>query len=309
MAIRKLVVGAGAARFNWLPVFVAERLGLFANYGLEIEIVRTGAVDKATQAVLDGSMDLAITPPEGAIKNAASGGLLRIIAGNTNSLPLTLIARPDFSTVESLRGARLGTSSLTEGTAIYTMEMLRAHSLNYPADYSFEVVGVHPARWQALQDGRIDAAVQPAPLNFVAIDQGYNDLGEVSDFIPEIVFTAMIVRADRIPSIRAQLTSFLRAVREGTRVIYSGESDPLLADILEQIGESDAEHAIRAVEYMRSKRTFPIDLSIPNAAFSTSVRLMTEAGLLAPTEVEGAANALDFDLLRSLDQHASRAGH
>ena len=77
------------------------------------------------------------------------------------------------------------------------MEVLRQHGLHYPGDYEFAVVGVHPARWKALQEGTIDAAVQLIPLNFVAEDAGYNNLGEVTDYIPEIVFTGLIVdRAD-----------------------------------------------------------------------------------------------------------------
>ena len=141
-----LRLGAGAAGFNWLPVFAAQQQGLFANNDLNVEIKRLGTVDKATAAVRAGEADLAITPPEGAIRDCVGGGNLRIIAGNVNRLPLSLIANPRFRRIEDLKGAKLGTSSLTEGTALYTMEVLRKHGLNYPGDYEFAVVGVHPAR-------------------------------------------------------------------------------------------------------------------------------------------------------------------
>ena len=169
---------------------------MFARRNLAIEIKRLGAVDKATAAVKNGELDLAITPPEGAIRDCAGGGNLRIIAGNVNRLPLSLIANPRIRRIEDLRGARLGTSSLTEGTALYTMEVLRQHGLNYPGDYEFAVVGVHPARWKALQERPIDAAVQLIPLNFVARGCRLHNLGEVTDYISEIVFTGLIV--DRV---------------------------------------------------------------------------------------------------------------
>ncbi len=158
--LKTLRLGAGAAGFNWLPIFIGERRGAFERAGLKLEIRRLGSVDKATAAVKSGDVDLAITPPEGAIRDCASGGHLRIVAGNVNRLPLTLIANPRYRRIEDLRGTKLGTSSMTEGTALYTMEMLRQHGLNYPGDYEFSVVGVHPARWKALQEGTIDAAVQ-----------------------------------------------------------------------------------------------------------------------------------------------------
>ncbi len=184
-ALQTIVIGGGAGGFNWLPVFIAQRQGIFARNGLEVEFKRLGTVDKATAAVKSGELNMAITPPEGAIRDCVAGGRLRIIAGNVNRLPLTLIANPRFKKIEELKGAKLGTSSMTEGTALYTMEVLRQHGLNFPGDYEFSpVVGVHPARWKALQEGTIDAAVQLIPLNFVAEDAGYSNLGEVTDYIP-----------------------------------------------------------------------------------------------------------------------------
>src|SRR5262245_29402945 len=220
-----LRLAAGAAGFNWLPVFAAQQQGLFASNGLSVEIKRLGTVDKATAAVRAGEADLAITPPEGAIRDCAAGGNLRIIAGNVNRLPLSLIANPRIRRFEDLRGARLGTSSMTEGTALYTMEVLRLHGLNYPGDYEFAVVGVHPARWKALQEGTIDAAVQLIPLNFVAIDAGWPNLGEVTDYIPEIVFTAMIVDRTWAQAHRVEIVAFLRRLIEGRRWVYDPAHD------------------------------------------------------------------------------------
>ena len=209
--VATLRVGGGAVGFNWLPVIAADRQGVFARRNLAVDIKRLGAVDKATAAVKNGELDLVITPPEGAIRDCANGGDLRIIAGNVNRLPLSLIANPRIRRIEDLRGARLGTSSLTEGTALYTMEVLRRHGLNYPGDYEFAVVGVHPARWKALQEGTIDAAVQLIPLNFVGEDSGYSNLGEVTDYIPEIVFTGLIVDRVAAESRRDQIVAFLSA--------------------------------------------------------------------------------------------------
>jgi NitT/TauT family transport system substrate-binding protein len=109
-----LRIGGGAGGFNWLPVIAADRQGMFARRNLAIEVKRLGAVDKATAAVKSGDVDIAITPPEGAIRDCVGGGSLRIIAGNVNRLPLSLIANPRIRRFEDLRGGRLGTSSMTE---------------------------------------------------------------------------------------------------------------------------------------------------------------------------------------------------
>ena len=43
---------------------------------------------------------------------------------DVNRPPLSLVANPRFSHIEDLKGAVLGTTSMTEGAAIYTREML-----------------------------------------------------------------------------------------------------------------------------------------------------------------------------------------
>ena len=293
-----LRLGAGAAGFNWLPVFFADRKGLFARHGLRIEIHRMGSVDKATASVRSGELDIAITPPEGAIRDAATGGDLRIIAGNVNRLPLSLIANPRFSRIEDLRGGTLGTSSLTEGTALYTMEVLRQHGLHYPDDYRFAVVGVHPARWKALQDGTIDAAVQLIPLNFVAIDQGWPNLGEVSDYIPEIVFTALIVRESWASTARDTLVAFLRALHEATRLVYDPANDETLLAITHETAQAEGGYARQALDYMREKQVFTPDLSIPHAAFMKTIELMQRAGVADAALAANAHVALDDSFRR-----------
>jgi NitT/TauT family transport system substrate-binding protein len=266
---------------------------MFAGSGLNVEIKRLGTVDKATAAVRAGEADLAITPPEGAIRDCVGGGNLRIIAGNVNRLPLSLIANPRFSRIEDLKGTKLGTSSLTEGTALYTMEVLRQHGLNYPGDYEFAVVGVHPARWKALQEGTIDAAVQLIPLNFVAEDAGYANLGEVSDYIPEIVFTAMVVDRTWAEAHRADVVRFLRCLMAATRWVYDPANDAALVALTAQVTQAEGKYIQRALEYMRSKNVFSPDLSIPAPAFAKSLELMRKAGLADDALVAGAHRVLD----------------
>jgi ABC-type nitrate/sulfonate/bicarbonate transport system substrate-binding protein len=288
-----LRIGGGAGGFNWLPVIAAERQGMFARRNLAIEVKRLGAVDKATAAVKSGEVEIAITPPEGAIRDCVGGGNLRIIAGNVNRLPLSLIANPRIRRFDDLRGARLGTSSLTEGTALYTMEVLRQHGLRYPGDYEFSVVGVHPARWKALQEGSIDAAVQLIPLNFVAEDAGYTNLGEVSDYISEIVFTAFIVDRVAAQKRRTEIVEFLRGVIEGTRWVHDRANDEALLALTKELTQAEGKYGRQALDYMRNKKVFSPDLSIPDAAFAKSIELMQKAGLADDRLVTGARNVLD----------------
>ena len=286
-------LAGGALGFNWLPVFVARERGIFARHGLEVELRRLGSVDKATAAVRAGEADLAISPPEGVLADAVAGGSLRLIAANCNCLPLTLVANARIKRIEDLKGAVLGTSSLTEGTAIYTREMLSQHGLQYPQDYAFALAGVHQGRWKALQEGTIDAAVQPPPFNFLAIDAGYTDLGEVSDALPEIAFTAMLGRLDWVQRNEATVLVLLRALAEATALVYDEGNDATTLPIMMEVTQSDSAYAKRALDYMRAKSAFARSLEIPASALGKSIELMVKAGLLDPAATDKARLAWD----------------
>jgi len=308
-SLSPLKLAGGALGFNWLPVFVARERGIFERHGLAVELCRLGSVDKATAAVRSGEADLAISPPEGVLADAAAGGSLRLIAANCNCLPLTLVARAGIDRIEDLKGTVLGTSSLTEGTAIYTREMLAQHGLQYPQDYSFALAGVHQARWKALQEGSIDAAVQPPPFNFLAIDAGYSDLGEVSDYLPEIAFTALLGRLEWVQAHEVAVLALLRALAEATALVYDENNDAMLVPIMMEVTQSDAAYAKRALDYMRDKSAFARALEIPSAALDKSLELMVKAGLLDAAAQDNARRGWDGRWAQAVAQtmHAAEA--
>lgn len=287
------LVGA-AQGFNWLPVFVALEKGYFDDAGLDVELQKLGGVSKATQALLDEEAELAITPPEGAITDFVSGGDLRIVASNSNRLPMSLVARPGIETMEQMKGGKVGTSSLTEGTAIYTQIMLAEHGLSYPSDYDFVLAGIHITRWEALQKGEIDAAPQPAPWNFMAQNEGYNLIGEIPDYIPEVVFAAIIGNKSWLDANPGVIGPFLKALDKG----YAFANDPANEDECARIFQSittkdDPDLASRGYLYMRDLGMWPQHMEVTPTALETSIDLMIRAGLLDEGLRQKAAQVFD----------------
>lgn len=284
------LVGA-AQGFNWLPVFVAIEKGMFAAAGLEVELQKLGGVDKATKAVLDGEAELAITPPEGAVSDYVAGGEIRMIASNSNRLPMSLVARPEVTSLAGLKGKTIGTSSLTEGTAIYTQIMLAEEGLHYPGDYEFALAGIHTSRWDAMQAGEIDAAPQPAPWNFLAEDAGYNLLGEIPDYIPEIVFAGIIGKKAWLDANPGVIGPFLRALDEAYAFANDPANEAECAEIFQQITtKDDAGLAHRGFVYIRDLGMWPAHMEVTGKALATTIDLMIRAGLLAEdkrTEARG----------------------
>ena len=207
---------------------------------------------------------------------------------------MSIVARPGIGSLAELRGKKVGTSSLTEGTAIYTQIMLAAAGLHYPGDYEFALAGIHTKRWEALQAGKIDCAPQPAPWNFLAQDKGYNLLGEVSAAIPEVVFTAVIGKASWLAANRDLVTRFLKALIEAHSVTNEAANHRITLPIFQRITTPESKSlARRGLEYMRGMGMWPQGLAVPDKALKTTIDLMVRANLLDKSKCDAAEGVFD----------------
>lgn len=284
----------GAQGFNWLPVFVAEEQGIFARHGLTVELQKLGSVDKATSAVRDGSADLAITPPEGAVADCVAGGDLRIIGSNSERLPMSLVARPGLSELTQLRGARIGTSSLTEGTAVYVRRMLARVGLHQPDDYEFVLAGVHTTRWEALLAEEIDAAPQPAPWDLLAQREGFGLLGSMTEVFPEIVFAALIGARGWLDAHGEVVRRLVQAVAEAHAVVNDPAHDLTTIPIYQRITTPDEpELAAAAFRHSRDLGMWPPGVRVSATAFETTLDAMVESQLLDEERRAEARTVLD----------------
>ncbi|GAA1971248.1 ABC transporter substrate-binding protein [Microbacterium deminutum] len=291
---KTLRLAGGAQGFNWLPVFAAEEQGLFDRAGLNVEYLRLGSVDKATTAVLNGEADLAITPPEGAIASFLSGGPLRIVASNSERLPMSLVVRPGLSELSDLKGGRIGTSSLTEGTSLYTRPLLASAGLTYPGDYEFVLAGVHTTRWEALKRGEIDAAPQPAPWNFLAAREGFGLLGEIADVIPQIIFAAVIGSGPWLADNRDIVRRLVRALAQAHSFVNDPVNDTVTLPIYQRITTPDSpDLAARGLQYTRDLGMWPAGLRVSSRALDTTIDIMVQAGLMQPEHRVAARDAVE----------------
>src|ERR1700733_6869687 len=206
--MREITVGVVAPAYVNVPLWVAQERGFLRQHGLAATEQILGTPLGVRKALRAGTVDIALGSPEGSIADAVAGGHLRVVAGLIDRPPLSMIALARHKTFDDLRGGRIGTSSLTEGTRHVAERMLAHHGLSYPADYDFALEGSHVERSKALQAGTIDAALQMIPYDDIATDAGFTDLGPVTE---EFAFNAVCVR---LPADRAWVTPFLQALSE-----------------------------------------------------------------------------------------------
>lgn len=242
--------------FN-LPVWIARSAGLFTAEGLDVTIDHIEGIEEVNARLRDGRAQLAYGVTEHVILDAESGGRTAIIGGNVNKLPFSLIARSGIEGLEGLRGKRIGVSSLRAGSSSLIMKLLAARGLHWPQDYELVPCGPILARWELLRSGGIDAGLQGAPLNRIAIEQGFVSLCEPRDEVPHFQFTSLDVHLDWAAAHRDPLLRFLRAFLRAHERFYTEREEANAVAVAETGVEM--RHADLAWEEYTQEGIFPRD--------------------------------------------------
>jgi NitT/TauT family transport system substrate-binding protein len=109
-----VAVPAPSELFN-LPVVLADRLGFFADEGLDVRLVDVGAGTNALQAVLAGEAQAASGFAGHTITMAAKGQAIRSFVTTVNAPGMALVVSPrpsrPITAVADLEGAAVGVSA------------------------------------------------------------------------------------------------------------------------------------------------------------------------------------------------------
>jgi NitT/TauT family transport system substrate-binding protein len=224
-------------------------------------------------------VDIIMNSPEGSIADRIADGPLRLIGGLANRPPLSLIARPEFTAIEDLRGKRIGTSSLKEGTCHLVQLMLGKHGLHYPGDFEFVLAGAHPQRWEALQAGTIDAALQLLPFDMIAEDAGYQNLGAADDYVPEFSFATISSRIDWLEDNAGLAARVMRGLLDATTWFYDHPQEA--AEIVSKESRTPPEFALRACERLIAKKVIPRNLQASLPALHGAFEAMRASGQIS----------------------------
>jgi ABC-type nitrate/sulfonate/bicarbonate transport system substrate-binding protein len=287
--MREITVGVVAPAYVNVPLWVAQERGYLERRGLSATEQILGSTHGVTSALRDGRVDVALTAPEGSIADAVAGGPLRVVAGLIDRPPLSLIALARHRTVDDLRGGRIGTSSLTEGTRHVAERMLAAHGLAYPADYEFALEGSHVERWKALQAGTIDAALQMIPYDDLATDAGFTDLGPATG---PFSFNAACVR---LPADPAVVTPFLQALAEASEW-FRGHVEETAA-IAAARTSMEPRYALSACRKLAADGVIPPGLRSAPEALAAAIGALRSSGLIPPGGPDPVAVAVDYSYL------------
>lgn len=149
-----------------LPLTLADQLGFFRQAGVSVDFIAHDAGAHAMASLASGKADVVAGAFEHVFNPAYQSHKHQafVLIGRSPQVSLGVATRqPRVKSLMSLKGARVGVTSIGSSTHAMASQWLLMHGL-LPEDVTFVEVGSSSGVWEALRNGSIDALCNPDPV-------------------------------------------------------------------------------------------------------------------------------------------------
>jgi NitT/TauT family transport system substrate-binding protein len=221
-APRRLTV-ANTSLSNGIPFYVASDTGIFARYGLEVEVPLLSGV-KSIQSVVARQAEYGINSARTTADAVLAGGDVVMVVGLSPTLNFAIYAGPEIARVADLRGKTIGITQFGASADFAARYALRSLGLEAERDYALFQTGGMPESFAAIQTGGIQAAVLSPPTTVRARKAGLREVLDIAGMNIDYVSGAVATNRDFLREEPDTTRRLIRALLEG---IHFAKTNPV----------------------------------------------------------------------------------
>jgi NitT/TauT family transport system substrate-binding protein len=160
---------------DWIPWYAFEK-GIFKDNGLEVDLQSINGGTQTSAALISGGIQIGQFGGSEALSANAGGADVVIVANLAPVYPYKLYVQKGITSIQGLRGKKVGVSNAGGSSDIATRAALKAAGLDPDKDVNIIPVGSHANRTAALLAGTIDAGVDDPPEDLELVKAGLTPL-------------------------------------------------------------------------------------------------------------------------------------
>ena len=282
-ATRLSIAEVSVIAFYW-PSFIAEAKGLYAREGVAPEVVYAGSPAAAIQQLVGGSVDLGSSTFDSALRAAASGAPVRVVAATVSRYPYSIMVAPGIASAADLRGKVVSLSIQKDITTVIFRQWLARQGVD-PASVDTIHDAATPNRYAALASRSAQAAMLGAPFDFRAAAEGYRKLVDLGAEAKEFPFICLVATPQGLAAKGEAVRAYLRAQQAAIGWLYDPANRAEAIAILAAATKQDAAVAAQTWEYYVAQLK-PLNqaLAVPGAALAAETKALVEIGDLPSAE-------------------------
>jgi NitT/TauT family transport system substrate-binding protein len=198
-----------------LPTWVAYEQGFFRKYGIEVQLIFVEGGSLGVQTLISGDVTAAAVAGASVVQSNLQGSGLVMISGFLNTMDYQFIVSKEITNPEHLKGKTLAVSRFGSSSDFATRYTLERYGLTPEKDVAIVQIGSQPARFAALESGKIHGAMVSIPLTAKARKMGLNALADLQMLGLEYQHTGLAVTQALIKSKPELVRNITKAFVEG----------------------------------------------------------------------------------------------
>jgi NitT/TauT family transport system substrate-binding protein len=230
------------------PLLVAEDRGFFAEAGIKLDLIISGASTRSAQQAAAGSVNIGNTSVFDAFRAIDGGAELTIFLNSQQDATSMLIGAKSIKSISDLKGKRVITGGPKDITNLWWEAMARHFGVDPEKDVDLVFSGASPGRFAALTSGAVEAAVLSAPLVFAAMSQGYTNLGVVGPYLGEVPSNVWCVNNNWAKGHQKEVLAFAVANNRAAQFILDHNNRETAAKILATTTSISMEEALQTYD-------------------------------------------------------------
>lgn len=220
-AADKIVALYSSHAVPYVMPWVAEELGALKKYDIDLEFVYIPSSSAATAAILGGNVEIGLLGGVGIVNAYSSGATDVVFIGSIkNIMTQSILAKPEITRLEQLRGKRVGVTRIGSNTHFFTVQAFRRAGMNPDKDFIFIQTGGDNETLGALASGRIDAATMLPPTDGKAIALGFRYVVFGPDIAIPYAASTITSRRSVIAKRGPLIGRFMRAMAEASKAMH-----------------------------------------------------------------------------------------
>jgi NitT/TauT family transport system substrate-binding protein len=258
---------------------IAQANGIFATYGLNIQIPRSasGGSEEVRRWLASGELDLADYGVDNAIAMVENAGVDVILVAATDYTPTELVAQPEIKSIADLRGKVVLVDAPNTQNALALKKILSTAGLNAGTDYQMKEAGGTSARVAAMYKQKEYAATMASGQTAAqARQRGLVSLATTSNIVGPMLRYGVFTRRQWAKENSDPLVRYLAAHITAQRWIVNPENKNKVIDMIMQQRKLSRELAAGLYEMDIGPDGLAKDAAIDVARFSNVLKFRAE---------------------------------
>src|SRR6185503_11200433 len=174
-------IGIGVSSVGRFLPLIAQAAGLFERDELPVEIVNQRNEERAVPDIVSGATPIGTPNAPSLVFSVLDGSDLVIVAGLLNRPAFYLAADPSISSVQDLKGKRIGINEPKRMAGMVMLALLRKWGISIESDVTLVDSGINDRSYEVLLEKKIDAALLPPEKAFLAEAMGFRVIANSLD--------------------------------------------------------------------------------------------------------------------------------